>query len=404
MNVEIRAASKQEMVDFRRVSNYVFGDNESDPTDEQTALVIPEWTTCAFVDGRLASIAGAFPFRMRLNGATAEAAGITAVGTLPEYRRRGLLRRTMTQGFREQRERGQSLAILWASYGAIYQRFGYGPATNVVSYEIDPRWAGLQPGLESEGSVTTTEDRDEALPALKEVYLAYATPRNLLLHRPAVLWHFGVLGGLDKKHRTHMAVYRNAAGEARGYLVYTLEFIDQAPPNQKLFVRDFVALDIDARVGLWRHLLAHDLVGKIWIDAVAEDDPSPLLVEEPRSLGRRVRDGIYLRVVDAERALALRPYNDSGRLVVEIRGDALCDWNEGRYRIESDGGSASVARCQDAPDLTLSPRSLAALISGHSSATQLARARQLDARDHAVLRRADRMFATDYRPFCPDGF
>ena len=49
MNVEIRAASKEEMVDFRRVSNYVFGDNENDPTDEQTALVIPEWTTCAFV-------------------------------------------------------------------------------------------------------------------------------------------------------------------------------------------------------------------------------------------------------------------------------------------------------------------------------------------------------------------
>ena len=45
----------------------------------------------------------------------------------------------MEQSFREQRERGQALAILWASFGAIYQRFGYGPASTHVSYEVDPR-------------------------------------------------------------------------------------------------------------------------------------------------------------------------------------------------------------------------------------------------------------------------
>ena len=40
----------------------------------------------------------------------------------------------------------------------------------------------------------------------------------------------------------------------------------------------------------------------------------------------------------------------------------------------------------------------------HSSASQLARAGLLDARDDQVLKIADRMFATAYRPFCPDGF
>ena len=51
------------------------------------------------------------------------------VGTLPEFRRRGLLRQVMTRAIGEQRDRGQALAMLWASMGAIYQRYGYGLAS-----------------------------------------------------------------------------------------------------------------------------------------------------------------------------------------------------------------------------------------------------------------------------------
>lgn len=403
-SIEIRAAHKEEMTEFRRIANTVFANNEADPADESSAVVQADWTTCAFVNGKMATSVAAYPFRMRLNGATANAAGLTAVGTLPEYRRQGLLRRAIRQSFRDQRERGQSLAVLWASYGAIYQRFGYGPASNAVSYEFDPRWAGLHPGLEPEGAVSVTQDADEALPALESIYLQYSKPRNLLLHRSQPLWRFGVLMALEKKKRTQIALYRNAQGDMRGHLVYTTEGSDEPSPNQRLDVRDFIALDLDAHLGLWRHLLAHDLVRTVRMGPVAEDDPSPLLVEEPRRLGRTLGDGIYLRVVDVERALPLRPYGENGRLVLEVRGDELCDWNEGTFRLESDGGERRVDRCSETPDLTLSPRALAALISGHTSASGLARAGMVDARDDSVLRRADRLFATHYRPFCADGF
>ena len=137
MNLEIRAARNEEMVEFRRVAGYVFADNETDPESNENALVAAEWTTCAFIDGLLVSTLAGYPFRMRFNGETADVAGLTAVGTLPQYRRRGLLRRTITQSFREERERGQSMAILWASFGGIYQRFGYGPASNFVGYDFD---------------------------------------------------------------------------------------------------------------------------------------------------------------------------------------------------------------------------------------------------------------------------
>jgi predicted acetyltransferase len=49
-------------------------------------------------------------------------------------------------------------------------------------------------------------------------------------------------------------------------------------------------------------------------------------------------------------------------------------------------------------------RTLATLIAGQATASQLARAGLLGVRDPSALRRADRIFATEYPPFCPDVF
>jgi predicted acetyltransferase len=74
------------------------------------------------------------------------------------------------------------------------------------------------------------------------------------------------------------------------------------------------------------------------------------------------------------------------------------------FDIEADGDERRVKRTRRVPDLTLPPRSLAALVAGHSSAPQLARASLLDAKDDEVIARADQIFATEFTPFCSDGF
>ena len=47
---------------------------------------------------------------------------------------------------------------------------------------------------------------------------------------------------------------------------------------------------------------------------------------------------------------------------------------------------------------------LARLLAGHASATELQRAGLIETSDDAVRRLADRMFATEYRPYSPDGY
>jgi predicted acetyltransferase len=402
MHVEIRAARPEEMPEFRRVVRYVFADDAENEIPPDMDPLQPEWTTCAFVDGRLEAVTGAFPMTMRWNGAPVRVAGVTAVGTYPEARRQGLLRRTMLQCLAEQRERGQSVAILWASMGAIYQRFGYGLASTHVRYEFDPRDVTLHRPVQPGGSVRL-ESKDEALDDLKRVYIEYATPRNLVLHRVAPMWQLRLREVKNKPK--HIAIYRNAAGEPRGYVIYETKF-EEAPfepaPNQRLTVDDFVALDLDAYAGLWDYLRKHDLVRRVEMH-VSEDDPAPALLLEPRALRRRVGDAIWMRVVDVEAALPHRPYGEAGALTLRVH-DELCDWNDATFRLETEGGAAEVKRASGEPDLAMPARTLAMLASGHTSATQLARWGLLESRDDATLRLADRLFATAYRPYCPDGF
>ena len=74
---------------------------------------------------------------MRAHGNAVPMAGVSTVGTEPEYRRKGLVRRIHTQAFADMRERGQNVASLWASQAAIYQRYGYAMTTMQRSYAID---------------------------------------------------------------------------------------------------------------------------------------------------------------------------------------------------------------------------------------------------------------------------
>ena len=408
MTVEIRPCrDAAELAQYGRVVSYVFAENDPAGMERMLATTQPDWTTCAFVDGRMASTLGTLPFTVRLNGAAVPMGGVTAVGTLPEYRRKGFLRQVMREALGTMRDRGQAYAILWASMAAIYQRFGYGLVTTKVTYSFDPRYVVFELGQVPSGAVTMIPN-DDALSIIKRLYVQCATPRNLHIHRSMPLWELDTLRPRKKDENVYVAVYKNAAGVERGYVVYgTAEMPNHPPPgpNQLMTVKDFIALDMDAYRGLWEYIRRHDLVGRVEMSGcIPEDDPAADLLLEPRMLGRQTSDGIWMRIVDVEKAVPQRPYGDRGELAVAVMGDEMCPWNNGTYMIETDGPTTEIGRTGRTPDLTVSPNALASLLAGHRSATHLQRAGRIEGASEQALRLADRIFRTEYAPHCPNGF
>ena len=403
MNIDVRACRPDELARYGEILSYVFAENDNELIQREIEATDPAWTHCAFDGDRMVGTMGVIPFTIQLNGRPISAGGVTGVGTLPEHRRKGILRRVMTSGLEVMKDRGQGVAILWASMGAIYQRFGYGLAAQMVRYTFDPRTARREHGPAPSGSCELLP-RSEAEPLLKDIYGTFLASRNLLLHRSDFFWD-NDLRTRDKKPR-YIVVYRNGEGSPTGYAIYTTEETEMGVgPSQKMEVHDFIATDIDAYAGLWDYLCAHDLVGKVVMNGcVAEDDPAPDILSEPRMLNRWTGDAIWLRVTDLASVVPLRPYGAPGSLVFRIASDPECRWNEGTWRLETDGPTATLQQTAETAQLTVPMQSMASLIAGYRSATQLERIGRLSADDRDALKVADRLFATDYRPFLPNEF
>jgi predicted acetyltransferase len=396
MAVEIRPATQEELGDFKRVAA-----NSLLLSPDSFAAMEPDFTLCAFEDGRLSTSYAAWPLTMRFNGQGVPVAAVTTVGTFPVYRRRGYLRKVITAHFQQLHERGERpIAILYASLAAIYQRYGYAVVSTQNAYHVEPRY--LQFALPRPVPGRFREAGDEEFPLLVNLYRRFREERTGYLHRGRAMWEAGALAPPPSGGFLHKVVYEEE-GEALGYLIYTLQPGAGRLPSHILTIRDLVYLTMAAYRAAWSYLANMDLVATINWGRVPVDDPLPHLLLEPKQLGMTSSDGLLGRIVEVEQALTARRYDEEGTLTFELV-DELCPWNQGRWKLETSPQGSSVSRTSEAPQLAMPVSTLAMLVFGQISPTEAARMERLDVAEPASLRTWDHVMRTRYRPACADMF
>ena len=405
MSIEIRPASAAEMAQLGILGGYVYGGAFGDGPDNVVATANrAEWTLCAFVNGKLASSFTNIPFTMRANGKAMPLAGVSTIGTQPEYRRQGLVRRIHTQAFAQMRDAGQPVAALWASLAAIYQRYGYAMTTVCRRYAVDTVDIRFHDGDGGSGRVERI-DAASAYDALKSIYIQSVADGMCYLHRAKALWLEGVLEDVEADGPLWVAVCRDDGGRPQGYVIYTLRAgkVDHPGRDQEIIVRELAWLNTDAYRSLWSFLARHDLVGRVLWRNAPVDDPAAELFLEPRMLKAQDREGAWFRVVDVAKALAGRGYDAADSLAIRIAPDPLTPWNDGAWQLEAAPDGAEVRPARKAPDIALGVKALASLFTGFRSATALAHWGLLEG-DAKAIARADALFRTRQAPHCPDHF
>jgi predicted acetyltransferase len=405
MAIEIRTIRPDELDEFKRVAS-----NALVMSPESFIAMQPEFTLCAFEDGRLATAFASWPLTMRYNGIGIPVGGVTTVGTFPVYRRRGHLRRIMTTYFEQLYEKGERpIAILYASMAAIYQRYGYAIVSTQCRYNVEPRY--LQFAVHKPVIGSFRELGDDEFPVLVDLYRRFREERTGYLHRGRPMWDANVLAPPPAGHFLHRVVYEEN-GEPLGYVIYTLRpgtgplpsgQTLTLPSGQTLFLRDLIWLTVPAYQAVWEYFTSMDLVASIVWSMVPVDDPLPHLMLEPRMLHRTSGDGLLGRIVAVEKALPQRPYDEEGILTFEIKDD-LCSWNQGRWKLEASTDGSSISRTSDDPQVTMPVSTLAMLVFGQLSASEAARMGRLDVGDPGALSIWDRVMRTKYRPACADSF
>ena len=399
MDLEIRPILPEETDGFIRATSMAFGQRPSDEElAQRPAMKELGRSLAAFDGGKMAGGTHSRSFRMNVPGGQLPTAGVLDVTVASTHRRRGILTALMTDQLNGIRERGEPLAALTSSESIIYGRFGYGIGT------IHERWSADRPHT---AYATPYEPRgrlefvgpEQMRSTFPEVYRRATALRPGAIERPADMWDWIATdyppdrGGASAYY--HVA-FHGDEGSLDGYAGYRIQ-------DGTLTVQELMSTTDDAHAALWRLCFDVDLTSSTEAGQRPVDDPLPWMLADPRRLKRTPYDGLWVRLVDVPAALAGRIYRSEGRLVLEIR-DTFCPWNEGRYVLEG-GPQGAECRPTDAePDLALSAADLAATYLGTVSFTTLSHAGRIEQLSDGSLLKADSMFATELKPWCPYSF
>ncbi|MGH3034830.1 MAG: GNAT family N-acetyltransferase, partial [Gaiellaceae bacterium] len=178
MRVEIRAAGPDEaLAALRPIWLYFGSEPQEDRAQRVLRLLAPGRLHAAWDGGEAVGGAGAFSFELTVPGGRLPAAGVTVVGVMPTHRRRGVLTAMTRAQLDDVRSRGEPLAALWASEGAIYGRFGYGMASLCGEIDLATAYAQFRAPVAWDGQARLVAPR-EALEGVSRVYdrVAASTP------------------------------------------------------------------------------------------------------------------------------------------------------------------------------------------------------------------------------------
>ena len=346
-----------------------------EPDDEiresKRKIYEPERSLVARRDGEIVGTAGIFTRQLSVPGAIVPTGHVTLVAVVPTARRQGILRRFMRQQFVDMRAAGEPIAALWASEGRIYQRYGYGLAARRMAVAVDTKEVRLADRFPSAGTLREAAPVD-VVEAMAKVYdEAYArhpgwserTPRHWDLTDPES-WR-------DGASRLRAVVHSGDHG-VDGYALWRVKNgWDDAGPAGEVHVLEQVSTTPEAYTAIWRFLLTLDLTRMTHAWNCSVDEPLQFMVNEPRRLGTRVADALWVRLVDVPAALAARRYASDVDLVIEVV-DGYLPENAGRYHLS---GSPEGARCTstvEPPDLTCDVQSLGAAYLGGTPLNALA--------------------------------
>lgn len=322
-------------------------------------------------------------------------AAVTGVGVRPDRTRRGVLRELLRAQLRDFAERGVVTANLHATEGAIYGRFGYGPATYSCRYRVNRHRTVFRDDLPPSGAVDRV-DMVAARARFPDIYAALSEDRPGLLRRStfnwAGLWHF-----LSRSDTRLVTIVHHGVSGVDGFAAYDVQHREN---RTELTVYDMHVGTVGAFVGIWCYLHGVDLVDEIVLPDRPMDEPADLLFTDPRGFRvGDVGDETWLRLVDVPAALSAIPRDDAMPLILEVT-DELLPGNTGRYRLSPD----AVEPTDRAADLRMDVGTLAMVYLGAWRPSVLASFGRIGYTEPTVLPEADRLFHTAHVPWCGTHF
>ncbi len=409
----IRPVTPEGFDDFYRVAMHAFHGSPLSAGDRELSLASLEFdrSLAAFDGQEVVGTAAVYTYQLSVPGhRTLPAAGVTWVSVLPSHRRRGVLSSLMRQQLDDVRDRGEPLAVLWASESVIYPRYGYGRSMWHTDFTLHRGEGTLANAFLGDGGMRLRITSPEAaLPELAKVYDAVLPSRPGFIARNETWWGRAIYDPADSRRGAsplHCLLAEDQSGP-RGYALYSgqSQWDEVSLPGGVLRVREMIADGPAAGAALWADLLSRDLTTDFHVYKRPIDDPLLFQLADPRRARPLLKDALWTRIIDVPAALAGRGYSAPVDVVIEVR-DGLIPANAGRWHLTA-AGVAAAASCVPttaAAGLALDITELGAAYLGGTTLGAMAAAGLVTELRPGAVRELSAAMGWDLAPWCPVSF
>ncbi|TQS76177.1 GNAT family N-acetyltransferase [Ornithinibacillus gellani] len=284
-------------------------------------------TIWGWMDGeKIAAKLHLLPLSVYIQGRKFSMGGVASVATWPEYRRQGMAKHLMKHAIHYMRDHGQVVSFLAPFSYAFYRQYGWEHAFNLKHYTIPIEV--LRKNWDTTGYVRRIKDYD---PVLDDVYTSYAKRFAGAMARDVQWWKQRVL-----RKEYYIAVAYTADGTANGYVLYQVK-------DNKVTVSELAFCSLDGQKQLLQFIANHDSMAKEVSMVVPENDPLPLLVDNPR-FQQEIRPYFMARIVDVLAFLKQYPFTAGTEAIFLSVIDDFVDENSGLYQLKPGQNGVDVQR------------------------------------------------------------
>ena len=362
---EIRRLSADECTTAKKIGTVVFhGRHDYTQEERPDAIEQPHhWRWGAFEGGRMVSTMTDIPLLMRFDGNDVKMNGISFVGTLPEFRKGGNVRRMLEMAFVEAYADGVVFSCLIPFSHAFYRKFGYElcvtrKRTRIpVSNFEKLKYSGSFEQIFSDGDTA----------GLRRVFMDYISDKNHACGRDYwpdnIAWR--VFTNVDPfKTGCYIYLWRDDAGNPRCYLKYQHKFIAEKSVNE-VNVQEFAFTDREALYAGLAFIgsLSAQIQEMVW-DMPSFIDPSDF-ADVAWDAEQEIIPREMTRIVNVKAAFEkMRMPRGEGSFVVETE-DPILPENGGRLLVEFGAGGRRVSATGMDADIVCDLPALAQLVTGY---------------------------------------
>ncbi len=352
----------------------------------------------------------AYDFRLSLPGGTAcQVGGLAGVGISPVAQGRGGLRAMMHTHLQQSIDLGDTASVLMASESGIYQRYGYGVATEMVRWQLNTQLFALfeSAPVSSEGKISLLHNRSEAIAVLAGIHTKYCENRAMEVVRDELWWRY-MLEPADADwvaigKNKFVAVHYNNEKVADGYALYSIgdnsdSGFTHGNANSTVVLTEICAHTIESEISLFSYLTTLPWCRQLVWELGPVDPPLRHFMTDPRQLWQQSRvDMLWLRPLDVKRLLTERSYGCDGRVVIDYN-DAQFPQLSGRWLLTVESGKPRLQVSASEHYVALGPSDFATVYAGTTRVAELASVAKVTG-DSESIATLDRMLLADRPPF-----